>query len=459
MPSKSFKHALPKYHGKRWIDVGLPKEGRDWARGGDVSIGDEDGDSARLTKELSRLTKANAWVWPKRPLYFFTDPHADAEALAASLVACGGVKKTGPGHLDFKLTESGRRATFIIGGDCFEKGPSNLDLLQLIRRLIDLGARTRILAGNHDVRVMFGMRTVGQTADHRSGHFFVRLGPKVVPFLREVWDRYLEGTDALRDVPGIRECRRRLYPRKDWFDAFPKVATSHLTDKEIAREMVRIRKKIRRFPAACKEAGLSLRQVYAVALKWRELFLEPDGEFHWYFKRMRLSYQSGSFLFIHAGFDDPMARLLRDQGVKELNRLFKRAMKQDPFDFYYDSIGNTIRTKYRNVDKPLTQVGAKCIRRSGVHAIVHGHRNLLDGQRIMLRRGIINFECDITLDRGTRRSEGLTGLGAGVTIIHPDGRVVGISSDYPYAKVFEPAATLKALRAMPASGARTGKTP
>ena len=70
--------------------------------------------------------------------------------------------------------------------------------------------------------------------------------------------------------------------------------------------------------------------------------------------------------------------------------------------------------------------------------IVHGHRNLLQGQRIMLRKGIINFECDTTMDRGSRKKESLPGTGASVTIFKREGIVVGVSSDYPKIKVFDP---------------------
>ncbi len=81
---------------------------------------------------------------------------------------------------------------------------------------------------------------------------------------------------------------------------------------------------------------------------------------------------------------------------------------------------------------------------SGINAIVHGHRNLYYGQRIMLRKGIINFECDTSLDINTRKKEGVVrGLGASVTIIHPEKLILGISSDYPYIKVFEPELTKK----------------
>lgn len=43
--------------------------------------------------------------------------------------------------MNFRLTKLGRQATFIIGGDCFDKGPHNLKLLRAIRRLIELDAR------------------------------------------------------------------------------------------------------------------------------------------------------------------------------------------------------------------------------------------------------------------------------------------------------------------------------
>jgi hypothetical protein len=68
---------------------------------------------------------------------------------------------------------------------------------------------------------------------------------------------------------------------------------------------------------------------------------------------------------------------------------------------------------------------------------VHGHRNITNGQRIMLRRGMIHIESDITMDRNSRRKEGLEGYGAGVTIVDRK-RIIGISTDYPHAKIFEP---------------------
>ncbi len=437
---------LPNYKMPPWFKPSLPKEVRDWTFGKEKSYGEENGDHGLLLDELDRLAKSKTWKWPKRTVFFFSDLHADPKAFMASLVASGGVRKTVPGLMNFRLTGTGRKATFIIGGDCFDKGPNNLKLLRVIRRLIDLGARVRILAGNHDVRTLLGMRAVGNTADNKNGHFFLRLGPKVVPLLREIWDEYVSKEGVPRHVPGEKECRRLLYPDKKWFDEFPVIAAEHLPENQVALELKRIRKKLDNFEPACAEAGLSLRQVYGVVLKWRQLFLVSSGEFHWFFKRMQLGYHVGSFIFVHAGFDDRIAGLICKHGVKGMNLLFRRALYGDPFDLYYGSLANTVRTKYRAVDKTFSPRGADFIRKSGVHVIVHGHRNLHNGQRIMMRRGLINFECDATVDGHSRRKEGLSGPGAAVTVIRPEGHILGISTDFPYAKAFEPKRTLKALR-------------
>ena len=73
------------------------------------------------------------------------------------------------------------------------------------------------------------------------------------------------------------------------------------------------------------------------------------------------------------------------------------------FDFYYGRLANTIRTKYRDIDMPMTRQGNKMLREKGIHAIVHGHKNLHYGQRIMLGKGMVNFECDASVDRHTRK--------------------------------------------------------
>ena len=436
----------PIYKGKNWIKVRLPREARDWTHGGSRSIA-RDGDSHdSLISTLNRLNERKAWEWPKQRHYFLSDLHGEPEAFAASLVASGGVKKTGPGPRDFALTKVGRDARFVIGGDCFDKGTSSLELLRSIQHLRQQGANLRLLAGNHDVRVLLGMVVVGPNKDPQNEHFFIRTGQKIIPLLKEIWDEYLKDGDKLKGIPGKRECRRRLYPRKGWYERFPKIAEGTVKPAQINRELSRIRKKQERFEKLCAEQGLSLRHVYAAVEKWKELFLTPKGEFSWFFKRLRIGYRAGSFLFVHAGLDDAISKELKLGGVKALNQGFRKALRGPPFDFYYGSLCNTIRTKYRAVDRPFTEKGAREVRRAGISAVVHGHRNLRNGQRLAGRRTLLSFECDASLDSQTRKKEKVRGHGAAVTIIEPKGRILGISSDYPYVKVFEPGQTLAELR-------------
>lgn len=436
---------LPAYHGKKWVTAQLPGKVRDWSHGALRSIAADGDGYPALVHALQRLDRKKAWRWPRRRHYFFSDLHGDARAFAESLVASGGVEKTGPDERDFRLTAHGNKAAFVIGGDCFDKGPSSLELLRTIRYLIDLGARVRILAGNHDVRVLLGMQAVGKHKDRYNEHFFIRTGQKIIPLLKEI--RELHVTDKeLRRCPSNEECRRRLLPSAGWAEHFPHTAKGSIRPAQVKRELTRISRKIERFEKACLRQDLDMRDVYAAVLKWRQLFLSSHGEFHWFYKRMRLAMRSGSLLFVHAGLDNVMARQLYDGGVKSLNRAFRQALKERPFDFYYGPLCNMVRTKYRDVDHPLSSHGTRYLRRAGFSAVIHGHRNLHHGQRLALRKSLLNFECDTSVDRHTRHKEGLRGRGAGVTIVEPKGHILAISSDYPFAKVFEPKLTLKKLK-------------
>lgn len=437
IPQQVLCRFRPKYKGEKWINASLPRTCQPWLLKQKASIKKDDYHRKSYAQEFLKVLGERPWKWPKRTLYFISDIHADTDAFWASLVASGGVKKTGPADDDFKLTREGRKAHFLIGGDCFDKGPSNLRLLKSIRLLMDRGARLQILAGNHDIRSMLGIHSVGMEPDPKTDHLFIRMGPKTVPFLKEVYDEYLQDKEALRGIPSSRECQRILYPPKNWFDKFPEIATWSMPDQVIDNELRRMREKMMRFGQDCEKAGMNIRMVYAAVKKWQSLFLKPKGEFFWFFDRMALSHHAGSFLFIHAGFDDEIAHLINKKGSNHLNRKFCKKAQQDPFGFYYGPLANTIRTKYRKTDRPLTPRGVKLLKQSGIQVLVHGHRNLLQGQRIMLRQGIINFECDSTMDRGSRLKEHLSGTGGAVTIFKPEGIVVGISTDHPKIKIFD----------------------
>lgn len=396
-----------------------------------------------LKDALRRAQAARPWQWPRHRIFFIADPHADPEAFVASLEASGGVTRRDPDSPEFELTAIGREAEFVIGGDCLDKGPCDLSLLSTVRHLIDTGARVTLLAGNHDVRTMIGLRAVGLKDDPTTEHLFVRMGPKVVPLLREVDDTYLKDREPPFAVPDETECRRRLYPSSQWFEAFPVATGGRLSAGALEREMVRMRRKLARFEDACTTAGLTMRRAYAAARQCQRLFLSEDGEFTWFFRTMQLMRQEGSFLFVHAGIDDELIDLIDRHGIDELNRRFYPMALDDPFGFYHGTLGNSIRTKYRSFERPLTAQGAATARRLGLHAVVHGHHNRTAGQRLVLRQGIMHIESDVTLDRASRRREGLTGDGVGVTIIDPAGYVDGFSADYPEVKRLELGAYLE----------------
>ncbi len=443
--STYIKH-IPEYRGRRWLQPTLPTHAESWLLGKQHSLAKETAKQTARIEVLSQLIKQAPWKWPKRPLYFICDVHADTDAFSASLVASGLIKKTGPRDKDYKLTKVARNSKILIGGDCFDKGPSVLRLLRSIRLLKKRGAHISILAGNHDIRAMIGMHTVDNIQDPRTEHFFVRLGPKAIPLLKEIAEEYLSGPDRYHGTPKLRECKKRLFPSKKWFDEFPMRAEWMMPDAGIKKELNRLKEKIHQFTRGCEDAGLSMRTAYAAVLKFQEIFFHPKGEFSWFFRELSLAHREGAFLFIHAGLNDRICRLFADRGIEHLNRQFRHDAWKDPFAFYYGPLANTLRTKYRPVDMPFTPYGADLMHREGIYAIVHGHRNLLHGQRIMLRKGMINFECDTSLDRNTRGKEGLKGHGASVTVFHPDGLVLAISNDYPNIKVFRPHALVNKRR-------------
>ncbi|TPV96730.1 MAG: amphi-Trp domain-containing protein [Myxococcales bacterium FL481] len=425
----------PAYEGAQWLSARLPTYSAPWmssprprylwlVRGGH--------DSAAAS--IATYAAGKPFVVHTRPLFFLCDVHADADALVASLVASGGVRKCGRDVHAFELTAAGRRGAFVVGGDCFDKGPSTLRLLRALRHLIDLGADVSLLAGNHDVRTYLGLLHIGSQSA-RSAHLFVRMGKKTVPLLREVHDAYPrhESASAVSEA----EMERRLFPSEDWFQSFDESAREYLSSAAIAKEKRRIAEKVGEFKQACVDHGLSFRAAHNAAQRARALFCEPDGEFSWVFSRMSLAQRWGSALLVHAGVDDVTARGLREGGIERLNSQFRHLLHADPFALYHGPLGNMFRTKYREHEPALTEAGVRSLHAAGIYAIIHGHKNLQRGQRVMLREGMLNFECDCSVDSGTRDLEQLPGAGAAVTIVRPDGLVMGISADCAHAKVFD----------------------
>lgn len=427
---------IPKVSKQPYHDAILARLPTDWVPwpNDQSSVNHDDA----LSTFLKRSRKS-CFAWPKQPVVFISDPHADAEAFEASLIAAGVIERDGPHPCEYELTKFGTKAEIVVGGDCLDKGPSNLTMLRSLAHLYRLNANITLLAGNHDLRLLMGLLSLKRETDAGSQHLFVRMGKKVVPLFKEVFDQYLADTQWDREIPSEAACRKALFPSAAWFENFPFYAAGFLTPEGIDREISKMESKAQSFEAHCSKVDLSLQQVYAAAMKCRSLFLKESGEFGWFFRRMQLVKKRGSFLFLHAGLDDKMAELLANHGVKHANQAFKKnLLSQNLFSFYYGSLANTFRTKYRKVDLPLTPYGANVARRAGIQVLVHGHINQHFGQRVTLKNGLIHIEADITLDAHSRKNEGLDGQGVGVTLIDKKRGVIGLSCDYPQAKVFKP---------------------
>ncbi len=426
----------PRYRGARWSSAALPQRAEPWPVATGLLVDEYTNRYDIEPDELRDYARDKPWVMPGRTLYFFCDVHADATALRDSLMASGGVELTGPGMLDFRLTEEGEGALFVIAGDCFDKGPHNLNLLRALGHLIKIGGDVEILAGNHDLRTLVGLEYLGRK-EPRFAHLFVRMGKKSVPLFKEILEAYPPSAAAREAAPSEDELRALMFPPESWFTDFPSAAHGLINEKKLKKELVRIREKVRELSDKVHELGLTLRDLYLAVSACREQFLGPEGEFTWFFKRMRLARRWGSFLLVHAGVDDNTAGIIAREGVEGLNQRFDELRGRDLFELYHGPIGNCFRTKYREIDWPLSDRGVADMHGAGLYAIVHGHRNVLRGQRMVMRRGLLNFECDASIDANTRVIEGLAGRGAAALVFRGDGSITGVSTDHARAKRLE----------------------
>ena len=438
MPKHNWIPTLPNYQGDEWINPFLPTTISNWLdirQYGWVIDGEVDN---AFVKELTLLAKLDHWQWPSDLVVFVTDLHADAAAFSASLVASGLFARHGPQPDQITMVTDAPSFEIIIGGDCLDKGPANLPLLRLIRQLLDQEIRITLLSGNHDLRLQLAVNTLRTPNCNLNRHFLIRLGSKVMPLCVELLTEYPLTAEEIACLPTEAECLDRLLPSDEWPLHFRKEASPYLTTRQIHTELSRLTSRKQRFFRAAEKAQLSMQQIFAALERWRQLFLEPNGEFHWFIAHQQLACRRGSFVFLHAGCDDVMANRLAIEGLDSLNEEYRNARQGDAFHLYFSALGNMLRTKYRLQDPSLSPESRQALHQAGIHAFVHGHRNLHHGQRITFRANMLHFECDTTLNRVSRQEEGLLGHGAAVTLLDPQGWVMGISSDYESAKYFTP---------------------
>lgn len=405
--------------------IDLPRETRSW-------LGTET--QPQIAACLDRARRHGGWRWPDAPIIFVSDPHADAEGLLRSLSAAGVIRRDG-GQLE--LTDFGRQARIVLGGDSFDKGPSNLALLDALAALRATGADLQILAGNHDLRMRMAVAALRGPRSALNEHLFVRMGRKILPALREVLERFVTPAD-LAALPDEAACKARLMPGPDWSARFSNAAKPELRPKVIRKEITKLLEKLNKFDRECARIGMSYREVLAAALKCHEIFFQPGGTYAWFFEAMEVVACSGSILFVHAGLCDSMCALLGADGPEAVNARYRAEAERASLGFYFGPLANLVRTKYRASDCTLTERGVTALHRAGIHMVVQGHVNNHKGQRLLAKRGLLHLEGDVTLDRASRRLEGLDGIGAGATLIFPTGDVIGLSRDFPWAKHFAP---------------------
>ncbi len=440
----SLLHKLPAHRGSEILrrayqgGAALPRISAPW-----FECGHEDDELDEAS--LRAYCADRPWAVPQRPLLFLCDIHADREALIDSLAAGGAIEPSESLACGWRVTDFGRKALVVLGGDCFDKGPSTLELLRELNLLLAAGIEIELLAGNHDLRTLLGLQYMGRR-ESRFAHLFVRMGQKTVPLFAEIYERYvLSGGDHSVERLSEAQAREILFPDRAWYEKFEEAAGDLIRPDKLTKELRRIAEKEEELSAACRALGMSLSDLHVAGVVARRLFLEPGGEFHWYFARTQLVRRWGSYLLVHGGVDDSCAAVLAEGGAQGLNDWYSRLLAEDPFELYNGPVGNCFRTKYRPEDYPLTRKGTDNLRRAGIYALVHGHKNVRKGQRMVLREGVLNFECDCSVDRNTRRNEKLSGAGAAVTIFAEDGAVYGLSADDSRLKVFDPAMFAPAL--------------
>jgi len=378
----------------------------------------------------------NQWQFPDQDTYFFCDLHADAPAFLRSLKA--GKLITNSSSLDkIELTSRGQNAQIIIGGDCFDKGPSNLALFKLINDVRLQNANLTILAGNHDIRFFAGLLALDLKHLPEQSHFFTRMGRKTAALFYEIYINYCQSQPPC--PLSSDEIKQRLFPNDSWQKTFPEIAKDFMSPKKLAKELKQIEHKQSDFIEACQQLGMNLQQVYQAVEKARELFIEETGAFSWFLKELKLMHRNGSYLFCHAGLDDQMIQILKNQSIQEINQaMLKQLTQGELFKLYYSCYGNVFRTKYRESDFPLTKSGIQSLYQQGIFALVNGHRSHLNGQQISIREGLIHFECDTELNANCRQKSQLTAEGFSCTVFYKNGLVSAISSECRQERQFHP---------------------
>ncbi len=366
-----------------------------------------------------------------RPLAFITDIHGDAEALVRSLKAAALVTPmSSVATLDW--TEAGMQRQLVLGGDCFDKGPSTLVLLRLLKRIWQDKPDSIWLVGNHDLRFMLGMRALSLDYHPLQSHFFARMGKKAIGLLAEM---HLEcPVDFPVNHPAY-------WVDAYWPQAFRQQAQSLLGKRQVKKEIKQLHAKQADMQQACLKRFAS-EEAFNQACSWAVAqFLAPGGEFADLIDRWQLHFVAGPYWFCHAGVNDAAVAIWQagqQQDTNALEQQYQQAWQSgDLFHLYYGPLGALMRTKYRKYDWPFTAHGAQQLKAAGIIGLVNGHRDSVQGQQLYVRQGLWNFDCDTQMNSHCRARDGLKHDGWGVTLFEPSGQVLALSSDHVGARCFQ----------------------
>lgn len=313
---------------------------------------------------------AGPWVWPAESLTVIGDLHADASVLRDSLALAAG-----EGQAEDERV--------ILLGDLLDKGPSNLELLDAVRGLMQR-RQTTLLLGNHDLRFLIALEQLDAPRDSAQAHFPTRLGLKGLALARELYRA--AGSPAPSE--SVASARARLEPGPGWATAFD--AVSWANPAERARERRRLETK-RGQLAAALGTGFDWQHLALALELGRSWFLEDGGRYAWLGEEARVCWRAGSFLFVHGGLDDLAARelttLLESEGP-DVARLRRSA----PLELYFGALGRALRTKYRDHEPQLGPAGRADLAAAGVRALVTGHRPDPAAPHFVTRSGVLHLE-------------------------------------------------------------------
>lgn len=425
--------------------------------GNDSSNGSGKVDSLQASTIIRSYADKFDWEFPRHKVLFFCDLHADAEAFRRSLLAAYAITEHSSALLDVSLTDLGKSADIVIAGDIFDKGPSNYDLLDLLTLLRDQGAKFKILAGNHDIRIWLTLKAIGE-GDREQIDYLASSLERAFLIISESLQRAEVLKPHLSEAGADHKSTSQESPCKSNDEAdvyeqlfFPShcIQASPGANHQWGESKAEIKltkqrnawlaerwQEIKRFYAS---KGIEPSQILEGLRLAKRMIVASDSRYAWLFAEMNLMTHYGSFLLAHGGVDDELCQMIYDQGIAVINAKFKDLMRQGkPRELISGPFGNCTLTKYRYHDEPLSAKGIRLLHELQICAIVHGHDNQVGQQNIVYRQEMLHFQCDASLNRCTRELQGLSPTGMAVIVFEPEGRLVALSNEWPAGKSFAP---------------------